>query len=69
MIKCEKLENGEYRTIFKGKLGDLTDELGVLVGKFAEEVLDISEREMLDMFCEYYQKIRQSEAQNETDVH
>ena len=68
MIKCEKLENDEYKTVFKGKLGDLADELGVLIGRFAEEALDISEREMLDMFCEYYQEIRQAEAQDETDM-
>lgn len=68
MIKCEKLENGKYRTIFKGTIGDLADELGALIEKFAEEVLDISEREMLDMFCEHYQEIRQAEAQNEADM-
>lgn len=69
MIKCEKLENDEYKTVFKGKLGDLSDELGVLIEKFANEVLDISEREMLDMFCSYYQEIRQAEANDETNVH
>lgn len=69
MIKCEKLEKDEYKTVFKGKLGDLADELGALIEKFAVEVLDISEREMLDMFCNYYQEIRQAEAQNEVDVH
>ena len=69
MIKCEKLENDEYKTVFKGKRGDLADELVELIERFAEEVLDISEREMLDMFCEYYQGIKQNEAQNETDVH
>ena len=60
MIKCEKLENDKYRTDFKGKLGDLADELGVLIERFANEVLDISEREMLDMFCQYYQEAKQS---------
>lgn len=69
MIKCEKLENDKYKTAFKGKVGDLADELGALIEKFAVEVLDISEREMLDMFCNYYQEIRQAEAQNEVDVH
>lgn len=69
MIKCEKLENDEYKTVFKGKLGDLADELGALIGNFAEEVLNISERELLDMFCNYYQEARQAEAQNETDMH
>lgn len=69
MIKCEKLENDEYKTVFKGKRGDLADELGALIEKFAVEVLDISEREMLDMFCEYYQGIKQNEANDETNVH
>ena len=69
MIKCEKLENDEYKTFFKGKLGDLADELGVLIERFANEVLDISEREMLDMFCQYYQEAKQNEANNEVNVH
>lgn len=67
MIKCEKLENDEYKTVFKGKLGDLADELWVLIERFANEVLDISEREMLDTFCNYYQEIRQAEAQEEAE--
>lgn len=69
MIKCEKLENDKYKTAFKGKVEDLSDELGALIEKFAVEVLNISEREMLDMFCQYYQEAKQDEAQNETDMH
>ena len=69
MIKCEKLENDKYKTDFKGKLGDLADELGVLIERFANEVLDISEREMLDMFCQYYQEAKQNEVQDEINVH
>lgn len=67
MIKCEKLENDEYKTVFKGKPGDLANELGVLMKRFANEVLDISEREMLDKFCQYYQEAKQNEAQEEAE--
>lgn len=68
MIKCEKLKNDEYKTVFKGKVGNLVDELGVLIERFAEEVLDISEREMLDKFCQYYQEAKQAEAQDEAHL-
>lgn len=69
MIKCEKLENDEYKTVFKGKRGDLADEFIVLTEKFAEVVLNLDVMEMLDKFCQYYQEAKQDEAQNETDVH
>lgn len=68
MIKCEKLENDEYETVFKGKRGDLADELMVLIERFANEVLDISEREMFDKFCQHYQEAKQNEAQDETHL-
>lgn len=56
MIKCEKLENGKYRTIFKGTIGDLDDELGALIEKFAEEVLNLDVMEMLDKFASIIKK-------------
>lgn len=69
MIKCEKLEKNKYRTEFKGKQENLVDEFIVLTEKFAEEVLNIGAIEMLDKFCQYYQEVKQDEAQDETDMY
>lgn len=69
MIKCEKQENNKYRTDFKGKQENLVDEFIVLTEKFAEVVLNLDVIEMLDKFCQYYQEVKQNEAQDETDMY
>lgn len=68
MIKCEKLENNKYKADFVGKPENLVDEFIVLTEKFAEVVLNLDVMEMLDKFCEYYQEIRQAEAQDEAHL-
>ena len=67
MIKAKTIGN-EIETTFKGSVGELSQELGSLVGNFANEVLGISEKEFFDMFVEMYTSLK-AEAQDEINVH
>ena len=66
MIEVETIA-GEIKTTFNGSIEELTQELGFSIKGFANNVLGISEIELLYIFSEAYMNLK-NKAQNETDA-
>lgn len=68
MIKVETIGD-EIETIFEGVTKDLIDEMGNAIKVFAKDVLEVDVINLLKIFIKAFEIERETEANDETNMH